>query len=186
VGGAVTDPGLAPVAFVDVHYENGGAVAACAVAQTWSASTSIEERIARVAAVEPYRPGAFYERELPCLVSVLSLVRTPLRAVVVDGYVDLDELGAPGLGARLHAHLGGAVAVVGVAKTSFRGAAFARPVKRGGSRSPLFVTSRGIAPAEAERLVLAMHGPYRLPTLLARVDRLARGLVSPANPPANP
>jgi deoxyribonuclease V len=132
-----------------------------------------------IAAVKPYRPGAFYERELPCITAVLARVRTPLRAVVVDGYVELDDRGSPGLGAHLHAHLGGAVAVVGVAKTAFRGAAFARAVLRGASRTPLFVTSRGIDVADAARLVQQMHGPHRIPTLLARADRLARGFAAP-------
>jgi deoxyribonuclease V len=171
-----------PLAIVDVHYDGAGARAACVVAASWTDAASIEERIAAIPSVKPYRPGAFYERELPCITAALSLVRAPLRAVIVDGYVDLDAQGTPGLGAHLHAHLGGAVAVVGVAKTAFRGAAFARSVIRGTSRSPLFVTSRGLDAADAARLVQRMHGQHRIPTLLARADHLARGLASPMRP----
>jgi deoxyribonuclease V len=120
------DTSLAPLAIVDVHYEAGDGRAACVVAEHWADAPASEERVAVVRSVMPYRPGAFYERELPCLAAVLALVQTNIHAVFIDGYVDLDAQGAPGLGARLHAHLGGAVAVVGVAKTPFRGAIFAR------------------------------------------------------------
>lgn len=173
-------PQASPVAFVDVQYEDGGGVAACVVAEDWSDATPIEEQVVAVPSVKPYRPGAFYDRELPCISIALSLVRAPIRAVVVDGYVDLDERGTPGLGAHLHTQLGGAVVVIGVAKTSFRGATFAQQVMRGTSRRPLFITARGIELTEAARLVQRMHGPHRIPTLLTRVDHLARGLVSPA------
>jgi len=125
--------------------------------------------------VAPYRPGAFYERELPCILAVLAQVSAKVRAVIVDGYVDLDDAGRPGLGAHLHHKLRSGVVVIGVAKTRFAGATSAREVIRGASRSPLFVTARGLAVEEAAELVRTMHGPYRIPTLLGRADRLARG-----------
>ena len=40
---------------------------------------------------------------------------------------------------------------------------------------PLFVTARGMPAADAARLVESMHGGHRIPTLIARVDHLARG-----------
>lgn len=168
--------GVCPVAFTDVHYADEAARAACVVARNWSDGTPVEEHVVSVPSVKPYRPGAFFERELPCLLQVLARISLPVRAVVVDGYVDLDEHGTPGLGAHLHAALGGGVAVIGVAKTAFRGATFATTIQRGTSRAPLYITARGIEPSEAARLVREMHGPYRIPTLLTRVDQLARGL----------
>lgn len=164
-----------PVAVVDVHYEEQSAVAAAVVARCWSDAVPSEERIVRVPKVRPYRPGVFFEREFPCLVAVLSALRTSVNAVVIDGNVVLDLQGSPGLGAHLYAHFAGAVAVVGVAKTAYRGGSFAIPVRRGASRRPLFVTALGLEATEAARLVQGMHGGYRLPTLIARVDRLARG-----------
>ena len=168
-----------PVAIVDVQYEADHARAACVVAAGWTDGTSLEERVTSISDVLPYRPGAFYERELPCLLAVLALVRTPVHTIVVDGYVDLDEQGAPGLGAHLHTHLGGAVSILGVAKTSFRGSSFATPVLRGESKTPLFVTARGLSASDAADLVRHMHGPHRIPTLLRRVDMLARGRARP-------
>jgi hypothetical protein len=49
------------------------------------------------------------------------------------------------------------------------------PDGRGAGRSPPFVKSRGIEAADAARPVQQMHWPHRILTLLARVDRLARG-----------
>ena len=71
----------------------------------------------------------------------------------------------PGLGAHLHEALGGGVPVIGVAKTSFMGSAFAEVVRRNGSASPLFVTAAGVEPAVAAGWISQMSGPHRLPTL---------------------
>jgi deoxyribonuclease V len=40
-------------------------------------------------------------------------------------------------------------------------------------RSPLYVTAAGAGAEEAAGLVASMEGPYRVPSLLKRVDRLA-------------
>lgn len=50
------------IAFTDLHYSGEGARAACIVAAEWSDATPIEERVVEIASVNPYRPGAFYER----------------------------------------------------------------------------------------------------------------------------
>jgi deoxyribonuclease V len=69
-----------------------------------------------------------------------------------------------------------------VAKAAFAEGT-AMPVLRGQSRRPLFVGAAGMDPVTAAALVRSMHGPDRLPTLLRRVDQLARGHASPAAPP---
>jgi deoxyribonuclease V len=94
-----------------------------------------------------------------------------LTLVVIDGYVDLDPLGQPGLGAHLHAETG--LPVVGVAKSAFRTATHARQVRRGTSKRPLFVTAVGVPIEEAAGMVAEMAGPHRIPDALRRVDRLA-------------
>jgi hypothetical protein len=103
--------------------------------------------------------------------------RHPVEAVVIDGHVWLRD-GQPGLGARLHEALGARIAVIGVAKAAFAGGS-AVPVLRGGSSRPLFVTATGMNAHGAAELVRGMHGPHRLPTLLKRADRLARGHAAP-------
>jgi deoxyribonuclease V len=110
----------------------------------------------------------------------------PLRAVmgdlsglsrlVVDGYADLDPSGRPGLGVHAHAEFG--IPSIGVAKSWFRTATPAVPVKRGSSARPLFVTAAGMPAADAADLVRRMADRYRLPDALRRADTLAR-----ADPP---
>jgi len=124
-----------------------------------------------VPAVLRYRPGELFLRELPPLRAVLAQVRN-LGLLVIDGYVDLDPGGRPGLGA--HAHAAFSVPVIGVAKTRFRTASHAAEVLRGSSARPLFVTAAGIPLAQAADLVRRMAGPFRLPDALRRVDVLAR------------
>lgn len=162
------------IACVDVDYRDHEAVAACVLFRAWADAVDAGEEVEHVARVEPYRPGEFYRRELPCLLAVLGKVQGPLEAVVIDGYVWLGDETSPGLGGHLYAALGGTVPVIGVAKTGFAGVRVARPVVRGTSRRPLWVTAAGLDPDTAARHVAAMHGPFRIPTLLKRVDWLCR------------
>ncbi|MBI2392982.1 MAG: endonuclease V [Deltaproteobacteria bacterium] len=159
------------IAFVDVGYADDVGVAACVVAARWTDDRPFEERVVRVSPVSPYEPGRFFLRELPCVRAVLGEVHAPVDVLVVDGYVFLDG-DRPGLGARLHGVL--QLPVVGVAKTPFRGVTSAVAVTRGQSTRPLFVSAIGIDVREAAERVREMHGAFRVPTLLRRVDRLSR------------
>ncbi|WP_240643968.1 endonuclease V [Antribacter gilvus] len=159
---------------VDVQYPaDGGARAAVVVAPTAEFGELIEERTHWLDDVAEYRPGAFYERELPSLRALLAEV-DPLDLLIVDGYVDLDPAGRAGLGAHVHT-AGLAPVVIGVAKTAFYAATHAVPVTRGRSVRPLWVTAAGLSVVEAAELVRNMAGDARLPDALRRVDRLARG-----------
>lgn len=90
-------------AAVDVHYlRSGGARAAAVLAADATFAKVLAERTAVVPEVAPYRPGAFYRRELPPLRAVLDGTGG-LGLLVVDGYADLDPGGRPGLGAHAHA-----------------------------------------------------------------------------------
>lgn len=159
-------------AAVDVHYlPDGKARAAMVVYVDPGYTTLLTDRVAMVDAVAEYRPGAFYERELPALRALLGPRPEP-ALLMVDGYVDLDALGRPGLGAHVHAEFG--VPVIGVAKTAFRTATHAVPVRRGDALRPLYVTAAGLDAAEAAATVSRMAGRFRLPDALRRVDALAR------------
>jgi deoxyribonuclease V len=171
------------LACVDVHYTEGTALAGCVLFDAWTDAQPRDQLVASVGPVSPYRSGQFYQRELPPLMAVLERVRAPLDVVIVDGYVWL--AGAkPGLGERLRVALGERVAVVGVAKTEWKGGApvdegasderRAIPVRRGTSARPLFVTAAGIDVGLAAKLVAQMHGAHRIPTLLKCVDTLVR------------
>ena len=172
----------ARLACVDVDYRNRGAVAGCVLFTAWTDAVAARELVATAAAdeVAAYVPGQLYLRELPLLERVLAQVTDPLDVVIVDGNVWLDGDGAPGLGARLWAARGQAGAVIGVAKTSYVGAP-SIAVLRGSSANPLHVTAAGMDPAEAAAHIREMDGPYRLPTLLTRVDRLCREAALPSS-----
>jgi deoxyribonuclease V len=103
---------------------------------------------------------------------VLGDVGHHLSLVIIDGYVDLDPQGRPGLGAHLYTDLN--VPVIGVAKTAFRTASHAIAVRRGDARRPLYITSAGMPADRAAVLIAGMAGRYRLPDALRRVDALAR------------
>jgi deoxyribonuclease V len=162
------------IACVDVDYREHAVVAACVAFQTWTDDRAFEEIVVTSdTPPAPYEPGRFYRRELPHLLGVLSLLVTPLDAVIVDGYVWLGR-GNPGLGARLYdAPACHTTPVIGVAKTAYA-RADAIEVIRGASTRPLYVTSAGIDARAAAEHVREMHGDHRIPTLLRRVDQLAR------------
>lgn len=163
---------------VDVHYdEAGSATAALVVCSEITFATVVAEHVANIDHIEPYESGALFKRELPCIRAVVAQSQ-PLELLVVDGYATLDPDGRPGLGAYAADAFG--IPVIGAAKTHFRTATHAIEVVRGVARRPLYVTAAGgIEIEEAARIVAGMVGPYRIPSALTRVDRLARGWVLP-------
>jgi deoxyribonuclease V len=171
------DAGQALFVAADVHYLDGARARAAvvgAVDQRFAviACTSTAE----VAVAAAYQPGEFYRRELPPLLAAIPRT-VRLALIVVDGYVDLDAAGRPGLGAHVRAEFG--VPVIGVAKTPYRTATHAAQVCRGRSARPLYVTAAGMPVADAAHLVEEMAGSFRLPDALRHADRLARGLELP-------
>lgn len=163
------------IACLDVDYRECEALAACVLASDWSVAAAAREFTTPIRNVASYAPGEFFRRELPCLLAALQHVAEPLDAIIVDGYVWLDAHGRPGLGARLYEAIHRGTPVIGVAKSAFAGSDFALPVLRGDSQRPLWVTAVGLDPESAANGVRAMHGPFRVPTLLKRVDQLCRG-----------
>jgi deoxyribonuclease V len=163
------------IACTDVHYTNTQAVAACIVFHDWSDTypdLAITERVEDTA---PYEPGRFYRRELPALLSVISKLPVRPEVILIDGYVWLGDWDHPGLGAHLHKALGGSAAVIGVAKKLFRRGPAVQCVRRGSSARPLYVSDAGMDLNEAAARIVELHGEFRVPTLLKRVDRLCRG-----------
>ena len=121
-----------------------------------------------------YEPGAFYRRELPLILSFLEQLPALPNTIIVDGYVTLSDEGQLGLGGYLFEALDRKVAVVGVAKSAYKGAAHAVPVLRGASQRPLFVTALGIDQSIAAAHIRQMKGAHRLPELLKLADKLSR------------
>jgi deoxyribonuclease V len=163
------------IALLDAAYSDKSSVAACVTAYDWTSPAPIAEFTHRAGKSEEYRPGEFYRREMPLLMSVLKMLPDRPSVIVVDGYVWLDADGRKGLGAHLFEALRGRTAIVGVAKTRFADAGqWVTQVNRGESKNPLWVTSAGLTMSEASMAITRMHGANRIPTLLGRVDQLAR------------
>ncbi|MEL7115244.1 MAG: endonuclease V, partial [Pseudomonadota bacterium] len=159
----------------DVQYDGDTrAVAAGVGFHDWQAAEPAVARTTRIASIETYAPGAFYKRELPCLMALLGTFDDPPRLVIVDGFVTLGPDAHPGLGTHLFDALDRAVPVIGVAKNPFSGTPRETHVRRGTSRQPLYVTAIGLLLETAQAHIAGMHGPYRVPTLLRHVDRMAR------------
>ena len=162
------------IAAFDVHYFDSPphACAAAIVFANWLDALPAAKYKATIAPIEPYVPGQFYRRELPCIVKVMEAIEQPLNILIIDGYARLND--RPGLGEYLYEHLRRRLPVIGVAKSPFAGAP-AIEILRGTSHSPLFVTALGIDPTEGAARIQQMHGPHRIPTLLKHADALARG-----------
>lgn len=126
--------------------------------------------------IEDYVPGAFYKRELPCILNLLKQIDlTNIDCIIVDGFVYLDDNATHGLGGHLYEALGQKMPIIGVAKTNFATIEKLKiPVFRGDSRNPLYVTAIGTGLETAAKNVAIMHGSYRIPTLLRELDRLTK------------
>ena len=105
---------------------------------------------------------------------MLDKLNQPATCIVVDGYVWLDGNHRPGLGAQLYEVLNCEVPVIGVAKNPFKETDHATELRRGKSDRPLYITAVGLPVAQAVVNIGVMHGPYRLPAILKRVDQLSR------------
>ena len=162
------------LACVDVHYQTAGAVAACVLFSSWGQSDSEAEFAQGVRQVAPYEPGKFYRRELPCILSVLKIIQPVPSIIVVDAYVWLSIEERFGLGAHLYEALERKCSIVGVAKSPFFEGPNVAKVTRNSSARPLFVTSAGIPLEDAICAIQQMHGSFRIPTLIKRVDQLAK------------
>jgi deoxyinosine 3'endonuclease (endonuclease V) len=161
---------------IDVYYLEYRAKAVAIEFVNWNDDQPVQTHIAMVYSVEDYTPGAFYKRELPCIMKLLEKVDLQNKEVIViDGYAVLDDEGTYGLGGYLYETLGQRIPVIGVAKRSFKGVSKnVREVYRGKSARPLYVTAVGIEIDEAANYIRAMCGESRIPELLKYVDRKTR------------
>ena len=165
------------LAFMDVGYHDAGARAAAVLAVQWHDSAACHQQIVDLPEVAPYEPGAFYLRELPCLLALIEALPQTPSLLAIDGYVWLDAQFRPGLGAHLYQALGEQIPVVGIAKTAFAGAdtcPLIEPVLRANSRRPLYVSCVGTDLRRTALEVQQMHGLHRIPSLLKQVDSLSR------------
>jgi deoxyribonuclease V len=164
---------------VDVHYKDNDYAVAAGIAFTDWTSDRIEEKYTiKVDNIAPYKPGSFFERELPCIMALINRIGTKPNVIIIDGYVNLGSEEKDGLGAHLYNALESKIPVIGIAKNRFADTPKKYEVYRGKSKQPLFVTSKGINYNIAKEMIENMHGENRLPTLLKAVDRECRDAIT--------
>jgi deoxyribonuclease V len=160
----------------DTYYFDGKAKTVCLEFQEWNQSTDFKIHTEIIDNVSEYIPGEFYKRELPCILSLLNQIDLKkVEAIVVDGFVYLDDEKKYGLGGHLYEKLNQEIPIIGVAKTNFASIEKdKRSLFRGDSLKPLYVTAIGIELDDAFQKVESMAGEFRMPTLLKEMDRLTK------------
>lgn len=158
---------------IDVYYIDNSAKTVGVLFDNWQADSPAEILVAYKHDVAPYQSGEFYKRELPCITELLKQVDlSTLSAIIVDGYVCLDNQGKSGLGDYLYQYIDRQVPVIGVAKKAFNeNTKYVAEVFRGKSSKPLYVTAVGLPLERVAEAVGTMHGKHRMPTLLTLMDQ---------------
>lgn len=160
----------------DTHYTQNQAKTVCVAFENWLDAEPHEIFTEITKTIADYEPGKFYKRELSCILSLLKKIDyKDIDAIVVDGFVYLDDENKLGLGGYLYNELDQKIPVIGVAKKNFHLIDKNRiAILRGNSQNPLFVTAAGMDLEKAADLVQKMHGAFRMPTLLKELDRLTK------------
>lgn len=160
----------------DTYYYDNKAKTVCITFSDWTADSDFEVFSEITEGIEAYESGAFYKRELPCILSLLKTITVKnIEAIIIDGFVFLDDNQQPGLGAHLYKQLENKIPVIGVAKTNYATLEKnKRELIRGKSIRPLYITAIGMPPDKATELIKNMSGPNRIPTLLKTLDTLTK------------
>ena len=166
--------------FFDTYYTDDYANTAVIGIENWESEVPDFELTHITTQINDYESGAFYKRELPCLLETIKKIELNPNTdiLVIDGYVVLSDDSKLGLGGHLFKELKGQFPVIGVAKNDFISLKkLKQEVYRGVSKKPLYVTSLDFDLQEASNCILQMHGNNRLPTILKLVDQKSRSLV---------
>ena len=160
----------------DTYYFENKARTVCLSFVDWDDAHKLKADSEILEGIADYEPGNFYKRELPSILSLLSkLAYQKIEAIIIDGFVFLDDEEKAGLGAHLYQALEEKIPVIGVAKSNFATLnKNKREVFRGGSNSPLFITSAGLDLDSAAEKIKRMYGKHRIPGLLKELDQLTK------------
>ncbi|WP_035650610.1 endonuclease V [Flavobacterium sp. ASV13] len=160
----------------DTYYYDNKAKTVCLEFTEWNQEKDFKVHTEIIDNVSEYIPGEFYKRELPCILSLLNNINLKEETIIiVDGFVYLDDDKKYGLGGHLYEKLNKKIPIIGVAKTNFASIEKdKKPLFRGDSKKPLFVTSIGIDLEDAFQKIESMAGEFRIPTLLKEMDRLTK------------
>lgn len=160
----------------DTYYYEDFAKTVCIAFEDWFSDVEKEIFAEKTKITSDYESGAFYKRELPCILSLLAKIKLHENdIIIVDGFVTLNNDGKMGLGGYLFEALDQKIPIIGIAKNDFSAPDDKRrTVLRGESKTPLYLTAMGIDVDEIKIKLEKMHGNYRIPTLLKKLDQLTR------------
>lgn len=160
----------------DTYYYDDYANTICIAFEDWASEKETKIFSEKTEIISDYESGAFYKRELPCILSLLNKIELKEGdIIIVDGYVTLDDDGKIGLGGYLYDALEQKYPIIGIAKNGFTTPdSQRRAIYRGESKTPLFLTVKGSDVDKMKRNIEKMHGSYRIPTLLKKLDQLTR------------
>ncbi|NOT94323.1 endonuclease V [Ferruginibacter sp.] len=160
---------------IDVYYKEQTAKAV-GVLFNWDSAMPEQIIIEHSTGVEEYVPGEFYKRELPCVLKIIGQIKLDsVEAIIIDGYIYVDNDGAFGLGGVLYETINKSVPVIGVAKTSFfRNKETVTELLRGESKNPLYISSIGYPIDDAVERIKNMKGEFRIPAILKELDRITK------------
>ena len=160
---------------LDVHYRS-EITKVVGVLFNWNDIESKEILIEYIDKVEDYVSGEFYKRELPCLHKIIEKVDlSKIEAIIVDGYIYVDNDLKFGLGGILWEKLDKQVPIIGVAKTSFfSNKETVKELIRGCSKKPLFISTIDYPIEKAIENIKSMKGTFRIPTILKQMDTITK------------
>lgn len=160
----------------DTYYFKNKAKTVCISFNCWTDNEPINIYDEITENIAHYEPGAFFKRELPCILSLLEKIDIrKIELIIVDSFVLLDDNGKLGLGGHLYQKLNREIPVIGVAKSGFHSNKLnTKELLRGNSKKPLFISSIGIDLNLAYENIKSMNGNYRMPTLLKILDTKTR------------
>ncbi|KMQ68414.1 endonuclease V [Chryseobacterium sp. FH2] len=160
----------------DTYYYDDYANTICIAFEDWTSENENEIFSEKTSVASSYESGAFYKRELPCILSLLEKINLKENdIIIIDGYVTLNDEGKIGLGGYLYEALDKKYPVIGLAKNEFTTPdSQRRVILRGESKTPLFLTAKGADVDEIKPKIEQMHGSFRIPALLKKLDQLTR------------
>lgn len=160
----------------DTYYFENKAKTVCLEFNQWTDEQESNIYEETLEDINEYVSGEFYKRELPCILSLLKKISLEnCEAIIIDGFVVLNDEDKNGLGGFLYQELNKCIPIIGVAKNNFNQITLnKRAVYRGNSKKPLYITAKGINLDEASQKIMQMNGDYRIPYLLKRVDSIGR------------
>lgn len=160
---------------IDVYYLEKGAKAVGALFE-WDDTAPRQIIIEFIDEAAEYVPGEFYKRELPCIEALINKIGLDfIDVIIIDGHIYTDNNGTYGLGGKTFELINNRLPVIGVAKRPFyANKETVIEVYRGGSKNPLYVSAIGMDTAQAAEKIKTMHGGYRIPDILKKLDSVTK------------